>query len=424
MAETNDRPFLIFRQSRENRYTLPVLLGAMEKEGLHRYFQIRLARSAEEILFQIGSLPAIIGFSFMTPQIQAVGQEVERLRQVLQEKAILLAGGPHPSGDPKGTLALGFDYVFSGPAERIFPLFLRHFLKGARPSQQLVRDEQCPIFLDDYPPFSSAGRYFSPIEITRGCLYRCLFCQTPQIFGQSLGHRSPEAISNALRQAIPRGYGQAAFRSPNAFAYLGREEGLPDLEAIEKLFKACRLEGVQGIHFGCFPSEVRPDWVTPDALQLVKKYCRNRTIVLGAQSGSDTLLSRLNRRHNAQQALQACRWIHEARFTPHVDFVFGFPEETMEDRRLSLSLMELMIQKHGARIHAHSYLPLPGTPLFRKEPSQVDSQTKNALAAWEGKGKLDGWWREQEGMAWQIIRWRDEGKIQCSSADEGFAIDS
>ena len=70
---------------------------------------------------------------------------------------------------------------------------------------------------------------------------------------------------------------------------------------------------------------------------------------------------------------------------PHVDFVFGFPGETTEDRQLSLRLMEKMIEEQGAKIHAHTYLPLPGTPLFHKEPSRLDPHTKNELNRWEGK---------------------------------------
>lgn len=97
---------------------------------------------------------------------------------------------------------------------------------------------------------------------------------------------------------------------------------------------------------------------------------------------------------------------------PHVDFVFGFPQETPEDRRLSLALIEKMIKDLGAKVHAHTYMPLPMTPLFREDPSVVDGTTKNTLLGWEKKRKLDGWWKEQEAIAWKIVEWRDRGVIQ------------
>jgi radical SAM superfamily enzyme YgiQ (UPF0313 family) len=186
------------------------------------------------------------------------------------------------------------------------------------------------------------------------------------------------------------------------------------MKAMEELLAACTEAGGSGVRFGCFPSEVRPDWVYPEVLQLVKRYCQNKTIVLGAQAGSDSLLAQLNRGHTAEQALRAARWIRQAGFMPHVDFVFGFPGETTEDRQLSLRLMGKMVEEQGAKIHAHTYLPLPGTPLFHKEPSRLGPDTKNELNRWEGKRKLDGWWKEQEAIAWEIVDWRDQGLIGLS----------
>ena len=113
---------------------------------------------------------------------------------------------------------------------------------------------------------------------------------------------------------------------------------------------------------------MRPDWVNPEVLELVKKYCQNKTVVLGAQSGSNSLLAKLKRGHTAEESLNAVRWIRQAGFLPHVDFVFGFPEETLEDRQCSIRLMEEMIERWGAKIHAHTYLPLPGTLFSRRTP--------------------------------------------------------
>lgn len=409
--EKDDRPLLILRKTRGNRFTLPALLGCLEHEGLSRQFCILTALSPDEVAKTAASGKAIIGFSFMTPQLLQVKEEVERLRRTLGEKATFLAGGAHPTGDPGGTLRLGFDFVFAGESERTFPAFLRQFLEGKLPEPRIISGKQGSFSLSPYPPHSLEQRFFSPIEITRGCLFRCTFCQTPRIFGQQLRHRSPSSVGWHLRRSIPYGYRQIKFISPNAFSYGALDRQGPNLAAIEELLASCRQAEVEGIHFGCYPSEVRPDWVTPEVLQLMKRYCRNKTIVLGAQSGSDSLLAKLAREHTADQALTAAYWIRQAGFMPHVDFVFGFPRETMEDRWLSLRLMERMIEGHGAKIHAHTYLPLPGTPLFQKDPSRLDQETKNVLESWEGKRKLDGWWKEQEAMAWEIVDWRDRGLV-------------
>ena len=410
-TERKERPFLVFRKTRANRYTLPVLLGCIEKEGLAGDFGILIAESLEEMIHRAGPREAIIAFSFMTPHLGQIRGEVERLRNRLHKDSLFLAGGSHPSGDPKGTLRAGLDFVFAGASERTFPDFLRQVLRGKLPGERILRDEKASHLPLDHPQHSLEHRFFSPIEITRGCPYRCAFCQTPRIWGHSLRHRSPENLGRVLQKVIPFGYLHSKFISPNAFSYGSTSPKNPDLRAIEAFLAACQGAGIQGIHYGCYPSEVRPDWVNPDVLELVKKYCQNKTIVLGAQSGSNSLLAKLQRGHTAEEALNAVRWIRRAGFLPHVDFVFGFPEETLEDRQITLRMMEEMIANWGAKIHAHTYLPIPGTPLFQKDPSPLDEETKNALLGWEKKKKLDGWWKDQEIMAWKIVEWRDQGWI-------------
>ncbi len=402
---------MILRKTRQNKFTLPVLLGFLEGEGLTAHFRTLITSSMEEIFQGAGAGKAIVCFSFMTPHLLRVKQEVEQLKKVLGEEAILVAGGSHATGDPEGTARLGFDYVFTGEAERTFPDFLRRFLQNRLPEIKIIAGSDGSCFVNDHPPFSLKERFFAPMELTRGCSYRCGFCQTPQIFGRRLRHRLPDFVAGELKRLIPHGYSQAAFISPNAFSYGATSPQAPNLSAIEELLDGCRQTGCEGVHFGCYPSEVRPEWVSPEVLELVKKYCRNTTVVLGAQSGSDSLLARIRRSHSAEQARRASYWIRKAGFMPHVDFVFGFPEEKMEDRELSLACMKEMIEQDGAKIHAHTYLPLPGTPLFGKEPTRLDSATKNALSHWREKRKLDGWWEEQEVMAWEIVEWRDQGLI-------------
>jgi len=413
--EKNERPFLICRKTRANRYTLPALLGCLEGEGLTKDFRVLIVNSIDELLQKAGAGNKVVCFSFMTPQLFQVKGEMERLRKGFGKEALFLAGGSHATGDPEGTLRLGFDLIFTGESERTFPGFLRGYIGGELLPSQIINGEKEPCHFFPSPPHFLEQRFFAPIELTRGCLYSCAFCQTPRIFGHPLRHRPARTLAGHLERSLPYGYRQSAFISSNAFSYGSEDNRHPNLTAIEGLLAICQQAGCEGIHFGCYPSEVRPDWVTPDVLHLVKRYCRNNTIVLGAQSGSNSLLARLNRGHTAEQALTASRWIWQAGFMPHVDFVFGFPEETMEDRRLSLSLMEKMIEDHGAKIHAHTFLPLPGTPLFQKEPSRLDDETKNSLMNWERKKKLDGWWKEQEVMGWKIVEWRDQGWIKATS---------
>jgi len=190
-----ERPFLVFRKTRGNRFSLPVLLGALEKEGLSKNFRILLAGSAQEIGQWPGSTEGVVGFSFMTPDLGQVREELKGWRKALPQNSIFIAGGAHATGDPVGTLEVGFDYVFSGEAEQTFPAFLRQFLDGKKPSARIIKEEGKPGPFLTHSPHSIGERFFAPIEITRGCLYNCAFCQTPRIFGRVLRHRPPENLA-------------------------------------------------------------------------------------------------------------------------------------------------------------------------------------------------------------------------------------
>lgn len=406
-----ERPRLIFRQTRENRYTLPLLIGGLEEGGWLANLQILLAKSPVEIKEKICASPTIIAYSFMTPYMLKVKTEIEELRKVFNGKILLIAGGPHATADPVGTLKLGFDYVFPGEAEETLPRFLKQFLTGRLPADNIIDQEDQSTIAPFFPPYSREYNFFGPIEISRGCLYKCAFCQTPRIFGSSLRHRDLRNLAYHLKRAASFGYRRCSLISSNALAYGSYNLGQPNLSSLIRLFEVCKEAGYTKINFGSFPSEVRPDWIYPEALELIKKFCHNHTIVLGAQSGSDALLEKLHRAHTAGQALEAVKLIKQAELTAHVDFIFGFPEETKEDRLQSLQLASKMIREYGAKIHAHAFLPLPGTPLFTQEPTPLDPETKATLIKWEKEKKLDGWWREQEFLAQEIIKWRDQGLI-------------
>lgn len=77
------------------------------------------------------TLPDVIGFQLYSYDLNGVRDLLCAVRSVLPE-AVTLAGGPHPSGDPEGTLRLltDLDYAFQGEAETGPPLLLSR-LDGA-----------------------------------------------------------------------------------------------------------------------------------------------------------------------------------------------------------------------------------------------------------------------------------------------------
>ena len=161
------------------------------------------------------------------------------------------------------------------------------------------------------------------------------------------------------------------FTTPTAFSYGSDDENVR-LDRIEALLAAVRgTMGKEGkIFFGTFPSEVRPEHVSREALAVLKRYVDNDNHIIGGQSGSQRVLDAANRGHSVEAIEAAAELCLEAGFLPKVDFIFGLPGETPDDMEASLGLAERLARR-GARIHGHTFMPLPGTPLRAAPQGQV-----------------------------------------------------
>jgi radical SAM superfamily enzyme YgiQ (UPF0313 family) len=64
------------------------------------------------------------------------------------------------------------------------------------------------------------------------------------------------------------------------------------------------------------------------------------------------------------------------------------------------------IIKKGAIIHAHTFMPLPGTPLEKAPPGKLSKKIRKFLGQWSNEGKVYGSWANQEKLAKKLSRLR------------------
>jgi B12-binding domain/radical SAM domain protein len=237
-------------------------------------------------------------------------------------------------------------------------------------------------------------------------VYACSFCQTPYMFKARFRHRSVEDVRLHIDRMRAHGSRFVRFLTPTSLSY-GSADTTPDLDAVDALLGSVR-EGAgpdAKIFFGTFPSEIRPEHITPRALAILSRWVDNRTLVIGGQSGSDRILAETRRGHTVEDVIRAVRLTVEAGFRPDVDFLLGLPGEAPEDRLASMQLAERLVGL-GARIHSHAFMPLPGTPLRDATPSEIEPETMLAMARLESKGKAYGQWRRQLVTADDLVRAR------------------
>jgi radical SAM superfamily enzyme YgiQ (UPF0313 family) len=172
----------------------------------------------------------------------------------------------------------------------------------------------------------------------------------------------------------------ARFVSADCFAYGSSTGRYPDdLAPVEELlFSVNKLMGREHTFFGSFPSEVRPGSVTRQGMALIKKYCANNNIVIGAQSGSNRLLEAIHRGHTIEEVFEAAEIVAAAGMECLVDFIFGLPGETPHDRSLTLAAIR-RLTRIGATINSHFFYPLPGTPLAHTVAGEPDKETLRFL---------------------------------------------
>ena len=347
----------------------------------------------------------VVGWSFYSPQFPDIAEQLARVKQRFHADNIIhLAGGVHATAQPEATLKAGFDFVAIGENEQIIVDVLNrlqsnaslHSVRGlaylsADGMQRQGKGEY--IELDRFAPCSTRYRKFGPIEITRGCVYGCRFCQTPFVNKARFRHRSIENIRHYAKIMAQNGLRDYRFVTPSAFSY-GSDDNTVNLDAIETMLSAVRSAiGENGrIFYGSFPSEIRPEHISIKGLRMLKKYVSNDNIIVGGQSGSQRILDSCHRGHDVESIVTAVNAALTVGFKPNVDLLFGLPGETAEDAAMTVQLARHLTDL-GAKIHCHSFMPLPGTPYQHENAAAIDQTTQQQLLSLVACGKVYGKWQ-------------------------------
>ena len=358
--------------------------------------------------------------SFMSMDVPKVKSEMFDIYEILGEnrnKLIFSAGGSHPTAAPEHTLSLGFDIVARGEGEIIIEEIVKTIqakkewlnIPGITFSDEgFIQHTPNPprINLDDYTPYSTDPPIHPPIEIMRGCSYGCKFCQTPRVL-RKVRYRSLESIDKIVAYYVDRFKTRSKidirFIAPNSLEYGSLDHRKPNLEALWELVRTVKKYPVR-MFLGSFPSEIRPEFVTPETVEVLKESDSNK-VSIGAQSGSDSMLAKMNRGHSLQEIRNAVDYLLEGDLIPQLDFILGNPLETEEEQWQTIELCKNLISK-GCGVRLHYFMPLPGTPWGNAPPSQLSTTILKEVGQLLQNPLVEGSFSQQMSISEPLLSYR------------------
>ncbi|TVR89210.1 MAG: MiaB/RimO family radical SAM methylthiotransferase [Spirochaetaceae bacterium] len=226
------------------------------------------------------------------------------------------------------------------------------------------------------PVFRTRGT----VKIQDGCNTGCSYCIIPVVRGRALSRPAAE-VREAVRSNIERGYREIVLTGINMSRYHDADTDFPSL-----LRQLLELPG----QFRLRLSSLEPELLTEPLLEMIRHPRFMPHLHLCLQSGSDRILSLMNRgytRGEFTHALEAMRAkVPDFHFT--TDIIVGFPGETEADFQESL---EAVRELEFGHVHTFPYSSRSRTRAARMAghiPESVKAERANAMRRASAAGKL------------------------------------
>jgi threonylcarbamoyladenosine tRNA methylthiotransferase MtaB len=205
------------------------------------------------------------------------------------------------------------------------------------------------------------------IKIQEGCNQYCTYCIIPYARGH-VRSRSLQQILDEIEALTHKGYVEFVLTGIHIGSYGLDLNGVSVIDLLEAIQK---LEGVQRIRLG----SVEPRLISEDFIKRIQpldKLCDH--FHLSLQSGSDTVLNRMNRKYTAEAFSIAVERLRNLYGKPSLttDIIVGFPGETETEFEETMAFVRHI---KFSEIHVFQFSKREGTPAATM-PDQVDPAIK------------------------------------------------
>ena len=261
--------------------------------------------------------------------------------------------------------------------------------RDAGRSSSRVMDTEFPVdtkfdYLPEEADFDSPAQF---LTIQEGCDKFCAFCVVPYTRGAEYSRSVADVVAEAERMAA-KGVVEITLLGQNVNAYHGEsgEDGAANLGELIRAVDA--VDGINRIRYTTsHPRDMDQDLIDVHRdVEACMPYLH-----LPVQSGSDTILEAMNRKHTREEYFATIDRLRAARpdLALSSDFIVGFPGETDQDFEDTLDLVRRV---KYAQAYSFKYSPRPGTPASTIEeqvPEDVKSERLARLQALINEHQLE-----------------------------------
>lgn len=270
-------------------------------------------------------------------ELKVYGQlgALKNLKRKKPEMIIAVCGCMMQTGDARATIISKYkhvDIIFGTKnIYRLPSLISRH-----RSTGEVIVDIEEEDILDDDTPINREHPFIAYVNIMTGCNNYCTFCIVPYARGKEIS-RTPESIINEIKELASKGYKEIILLGQNVNSY--GKTLRPKVSFPELLKMVNEVEGIERIRFlTSHPKDCSDELI--DAIANLDKVCEN--IHLPFQSGSNKILKDMHRVYTREHYFELIRKLKEKvpNITLSTDIIVGFPGETEDDFKDTLSLVE------------------------------------------------------------------------------------
>lgn len=271
----------------------------------------------------------------------------------------------------------------------------RHWIGPERPwvpPDTLPRPPYHKIPVDDYLRPTFLGRRCGVYQASIGCPYGCKFCGVIAVYGSREKLQSPERTARDLEYLVhDHGMDGLHFYDNNFFV---REDHAAEL---------CQRMIPLGLSWWC---EARIDALLrfSDKTWGLLRQSGLRMVYMGAESGSDEVLRKMNKKLTTEQTLEVAAKTREYGIIPEFSFMLGDPENPEQELENTLAFIRrLKSVNPDMELITYFYTP---TPQRRGTYGNVDplAGTPDTLEEWTEPEWLAWMTHENPSVPWLTPR--------------------